>query len=395
MKSFLRFFLLTIFRTLQIFLIPIFVIIALYSRYFVRNKIDVGIGPHPLINNIYHKQALLRKGYTVETFVINTYFITQKFDVIFDSSSFLKKAFNIFLMFCYVLTRYRAVYIYFNGILPSSGEFSSHLLLRLEPLLLNLANIKTILMPYGSDVQDMLRCPNLLFRNAISLDYPKFQKDSRHSVIQNIDRWTNSASHIIAGCDWVWYLYHWDTLLSGHFAVDTDKLQPKPFPCVKENQTIKILHAPNHNAIKGSKHYIKAVDELKQEGYNVELILVQKLPNDELLKIMSDCHIVADQLIIGWYAMTAIEAMAYGKVVLCNLDQSLLDLYIEHGIFEPDEMPIVNCNFKNIKSILKHLLDYPDEMEKIGQKSRLFAENHHSLDVIGDVFDRINRSVGI
>ena len=44
--------------TSEILLIPVLFLIALLNRY--NKKYDVGIGPEPLINNVYHKMALER-----------------------------------------------------------------------------------------------------------------------------------------------------------------------------------------------------------------------------------------------------------------------------------------------------------------------------------------------
>ena len=63
----------------EILLIPVLFLIALLNRY--NKKYDVGIGPEPLINNVYHKMALEKNGYKVITFVAKSYYITSKFDI--------------------------------------------------------------------------------------------------------------------------------------------------------------------------------------------------------------------------------------------------------------------------------------------------------------------------
>ena len=70
------------------FSMPLVVIFSLISR-FKRKKFDVGIGPEAIINNYYHKQALVKNGYSVLTFVRSYYYITDKFDRVFSSSNYL------------------------------------------------------------------------------------------------------------------------------------------------------------------------------------------------------------------------------------------------------------------------------------------------------------------
>lgn len=60
-------------RALWIILLPLLIFplffLALLSR-FVKKPVDIGLGPHPLINNVYHKTALERRGYSAETSVV-------------------------------------------------------------------------------------------------------------------------------------------------------------------------------------------------------------------------------------------------------------------------------------------------------------------------------------
>jgi hypothetical protein len=60
--------------------VPALFLLSLLSR-LSRRKYDVGIGPEPLINNIYYKKALSSEGYRVFTFVKLIYYITSEFDV--------------------------------------------------------------------------------------------------------------------------------------------------------------------------------------------------------------------------------------------------------------------------------------------------------------------------
>ena len=84
--------------------------------------------------------------------------------------------------------------------------------------------------------------------------------------------------------------------------------------------------------------------------------------------------IVFDQLIIGWYAMTALEAMSFGKPVICYLRDDLLDLYESEELIEKDEIPIINSNYKNINKT-KKLLDNKEEIENLGRLGRKFVQN--------------------
>lgn len=371
--------------------LPVFLLACLASR-FVRKRIDVGLGPDPLINNAYHKQALEANGYTAETFVYGVYKMFDRFDYRADLAykGFPKKM-RIYLVFLRALFRYRVLYIYFNGGPLGRRYFMS----RAEPYLLKFAGVKTVVMPYGADVQDLSRSPNPHYKHAMSLDYPRYRL-KRKKVEEQIDRWTRHADHVISGCDWVDYMYHWDTLMLGHFSIDTDRWRPSPPADVGTDRPLRLLHAPNHRNIKGSEHFVRAVEELQAEGEAIELIVLENVTNDEVRQAMAECDVVCDQLIIGWYAMFTLEAMAMGKPVICYLRPDLKELFIGAGLIELDELPIVEASLFTVKNTLRTLADMDRaELAAIGEKSRAFVEKHHSLEAVGAIFAEINRSIGV
>jgi hypothetical protein len=110
---------------------------------------------------------------------------------------------------------------------------------------------------------------------------------------------------------------------------------------------------------------------------------------------MAAADIVVDQLIVGWYAMFAIEAMAMEKPVLCYLRQDLMELFVTSGLVAADEIPILNCSPLTIKETLRSLVLNRDELPDIGKRSRAYVMKHHSIQVVGKVFDEINRSIGL
>ena len=367
-------------------IIPFFLIAALAR--FVRKPIDVGLGPHPLINNIYHKEALRRYSYTAETFVTSLYYITSDFDRILFSNNIFVRALLQIVALVWIIFRYKSLYLYFDG-----GPFGhDRILWRFEAQLLHLARVKTVLMPYGGDVQDMALSHNLKFKHAYSQQY-KTTLLRRRDVARRVDYWSRNADHIIAGCEWVDYMHVWDTLMLAHFSIDTEKWRPTRPP--RTTGSFKVLHAPNHRHIKGSQYIIAAVEELRTSGLDIELVLLEGVSNDEVRSRMQEVDIVADQLIVGWYAMFALEGMSMEKPVLCYLRDDLKDLYVTAGLVGPDELPIVECRPDTVKETIEELYGKREGLGEIGRRSRAFVERHHSLDAVGAVFDRINRSIGI
>jgi len=373
----------------SIALFPI-ILISILSRFFPR-PIEIGLGPVPTINSKYHKQALERVGYTCETFVYYTWYFTDDFDI--NIGRYCPRAFGPYIAYIFVLFRYKCIYTYFTG-----GPLGfTTLLARLEPFLLQLAGIKTVIMPFGGDVHVLTRGQNMLMIDAYAKDYPGFRHNKGRTEAL-IDVWTHGADHIVSGCDWVDFLYYWDTLMLSHFAIDTDNFevvqsqQAPDKPC----EPLRLIHAPNHRNLKGTKHIMKAVEELQAEGLSVELSLVEGVPNTKLLEMIQSADVVLDQLVIGWYAMFALEGMASGKPVVCHVRQDFLDLYIGTGLLEPDELPLINTTISTLKDTIRQLALRPrSELHEIGLRSHEFVKKHHSIESIGKVFDNINREISL
>jgi len=380
----------SVYLALDLILFVPLLLATLLSRLCLR-PVDVGIGPLPTVASRYHKQALVLFGYRCETFVYNTWYLTADFDVVF--SKYCPRALGPYLSYLYCLVRYKCIYVYFNG-----GPLGATTLLSLcEPFLLQLAGIKTVAMPFGADVHVLTRCKSKLVVDAYSKDYPGFRHE-RARTARLIGAWTRGADHIIAGCDWVDYLYYWDTLMLSQFAIDTEELTPDRIDLSGDKlpTPLRLIHAPNHRALKGTEHILRAVDELQNEGVAIEIAILEGMSNSELPAAIRAADVVVDQIIIGWYAMFAMEAMALGKPVVCHIRGDYRDLYVASGLIESDELPLINADHATIKATLKQLSEAPrEELALIGARSRAFVEKHHSLQSVGCVLDRINRSIGI
>ena len=370
------------------------VIFAMIAR-FIPKAFDVGLGPEPIVSYVYHKKALEGQGYSAQTFVQGIYYITDAFDIRADLifTGFLS-ALSKFYLFALVVSRYRCLYTSFKG-----GPLGSTVVLwRIEPLLYRIAHVKMVILPYGADVQVLTRSPNLLYKHAMGQDYPG-QRSMRRLVGSKIDLWTRNADHIIGGCEWIDYMFHWDTVMLSHFSIDTEQWKPDPNVALRSTtdhrEKLTILHAPNHKALKGTNYFKNAVDELKEEGFSVELKVAEKVSNLQIKTLMESVDLVADQLVIGWYAMFAIEAMAMGKPVLCYLREDLKQFYINAGLIANDEIPIIECSPSTVKEVIRKFAIHREALNEIGKRSQAFVEKHHSLEKVGKVFSMINRSMGI
>jgi glycosyltransferase involved in cell wall biosynthesis len=283
------------------------------------------------------------------------------------------------------------LFINFNG-----GPFYSmkYVLRALEPIFFKLANVKIVVMPVGADTQVLTRSKNLYFKHTVGLDYPKFWKNELRNR-KNIDRWTRYADWMIAYGECVDYMYHWDSLTFNYLSIDTRRWAPVERKGYEECAKLRILHAPNHPMIKGTDALIAAIELLKNEGLELELILLRGVPNAEIRKAMEDADLIADQFVIGCYGLFAIEAMAMGKPVLCYLRKDLVELFVKANVVAEEEIPFINTDLREIAAKIRWAYCNREELREIGKKGREFVQKHHSTDRVGRLFAEILNELGI
>lgn len=137
----------------------------------------------------------------------------------------------------------------------------------------------------------------------------------------------------------------------------------------KDSDAVTVAHAPTNRNIKGSEFIIKAVEELKKEGHNINLNLIENEPYEKALMKYMDADIVVDQLLVGWYGQVALEMMAMKKPVICYLRKDLMK-------YAPD-VPIVSANIVDFKETLRDMIESRHELKEIGEKGRLYVEKYH------------------
>ena len=154
-------------------------------------------------------------------------------------------------------------------------------------------------------------------------------------------------------------------------AIDISDYEFHEFP---KNKIPLLIHAPTDRAFKGTDYILKAVDQLKKEGYKFDFQIIENVTHSELMKFYLKCDVFIDQVMGGWYGTAAIEAMALGRPVICSIRKSYFR-YISFG----DEIPIIHADPDNIYQSIKYVLDNRILLPELGKKSRLFVEHHHSL----------------
>jgi glycosyltransferase involved in cell wall biosynthesis len=352
-------------------------------------------GTVPMINMKYHSLAMRRLGYESTTVVDNVYPIHSRDDYDVLTSELVdrlplmkrmhwavRRLVEPYVTFLWAIRNFDIFTIYTTGRILGSTPLRYR-----ELQLLHRAGKKVVLLAYGADVQVMSRFRGLPFKHAMSMDYPEYARQEAQRL-NDMEYCIAHSDHVMSGVDWVDYMPRWDSLNAGHFAIDTQEWGAAPESAGRDRERpIVIFHAPNHRELKGTRFLVAACEELKAEGEPIELRLVERVPNSEIRRQLAEADIVADQFIVGWYALFAIEAMATAKPVLCYLRPDLVELYTLYSF--AGECPLVNTPALEIKERLRELIHDPARRRELGLAGRRYVEDHHSLEAVGEMFDGI------
>lgn len=341
----------------------------------------------PIKSLAYMSMAMRQAGYDSETAVIDLYAINRRedFDHVLlppDGTGILKAFFwrrlVAYRFFCRSLSRYDVFFMYFDG-----GVLRQTLLGRWELRLLKAANKRVVLMPYGSDAFVYDNIPVPTWRHALMMSYPILGNHAAR-IEHRVRQMTKQADAVIGCLVHFSSLPRWDMLPLTCYPVDTEAINPDAIMPPKIEGTIRIAHAANHRGVKGTEFLVKAVTDLQEQGYDIELDLIERVPNHEALRRMGLADIYVDQLVMG-YALAAQEAMALGRVVISPVDGlPETDLFRTYSYL--DECPIVSANQRSIMQVLKTLIENRQHWPEIGRASREFVVRRHSFSSCADMY---------
>jgi glycosyltransferase involved in cell wall biosynthesis len=139
---------------------------------------------------------------------------------------------------------------------------------------------------------------------------------------------------------------------------------------------VTIAHAPSTKFKKGTKYVQQAVEQLKDEGYNIRLDVIHDVPYAQVRERVEAADIFVDQLLAGWYGNATCEAMALELPVLVYIRDDLLS-YL-------DGCPVVCTTLQTLADDLRRLIsDGEERWRELGQLGRKYVEEVHDMVKIG------------
>lgn len=145
----------------------------------------------------------------------------------------------------------------------------------------------------------------------------------------------------------------------------------------RENQVkdkIVFFHGISRPLDKGS-NYIKEAMKTIQEKYpsDVECIVVERLPYEEYISVMSRANVIIDQCKSFGYGINASIAMAQGKVVMSGAEK--LDVQSVKV-----SCPVINIrpSVDQIVFEMEKIIENKNGIQEMGRRSREYVEKNHN-----------------
>lgn len=130
-----------------------------------------------------------------------------------------------------------------------------------------------------------------------------------------------------------------------------------------------VVHSPTAPIIKGTAAVLAAAQQVA-ESSRFELAIVENKTHSESEAMIKSCDIFLDQFVLGGLGVAALEAMAFGKPVVCYIKPSLVSAY-------PSDLPIVNATQETLAEVLARLVqDGPWRLD-LGRRGRAYVERYH------------------
>lgn len=141
---------------------------------------------------------------------------------------------------------------------------------------------------------------------------------------------------------------------------------------------IVILHAPTNPAAKGTKIILETFKKFKTSSLTLDYYNCKN--KQTYLNRLKNADFFLDQVLVGWYGVSSVEAMALGVPVICYVNQEDLNVVPKSM---RSELPIISVTSENLLDCLYKLEKMSSRSySKISKKSVDFVKKWHNPDKI-------------
>ncbi|MAG93332.1 MAG: hypothetical protein CMJ48_06235 [Planctomycetaceae bacterium] len=154
-------------------------------------------------------------------------------------------------------------------------------------------------------------------------------------------------------------------------AIDVDELSAG----APQREIPHLLHMPTNRAIKGTDEILAAVEKLRADGEHFEFSLLEGIAHTEALERIRDADVLVDQIGNDFYATSGLEAMAMGRVVVCNmLDEAREQL--------GETAPIFRAKRQSLGDDLRACIRDHEERSRLAKAGPGYVRRNHAHETV-------------
>ncbi len=151
---------------------------------------------------------------------------------------------------------------------------------------------------------------------------------------------------------------------------------------MRSNQ-VRIVHAPSTKKQKGSEYFSEIIDEIKVEGYDIDYIELNNVPNKVVLEKLLQCDFVLDELYSDSpMAGLATEAAYFGK-------PAIVGGYADFNKRTDEIPPSMYVDPTEIKNAIIKLIEDEKFRVELGKKAKEYVSNYRTPEMVASRFIKI------
>ncbi|MFZ2261729.1 MAG: hypothetical protein WAV52_13505 [Luteococcus japonicus] len=140
---------------------------------------------------------------------------------------------------------------------------------------------------------------------------------------------------------------------------------------VMERLRPRVLHMPSKAVppIKGTQYIEPVLRKLHDEGL-IGFVSPPRLPHREVPALLASVDVVVDQLLAASYGVTAVEAMATGRVTVAAVGRETCELM-------PEAPPLVDATPEGFEAVIRELVADRERARELARRGVEFVNRWH------------------
>lgn len=134
-----------------------------------------------------------------------------------------------------------------------------------------------------------------------------------------------------------------------------------------------VLHAPTNPLVKGTA-LIEPIVQNMHDSEAIDYRRVIRVPSRQMPALYAEADIVLEQFALGMYSVTAVEAMAAGRIAVAHVHDQVRDHVRETTGME---LPVVEATPATLREVLDDIRSRPDHYREVAQRGPAFVRAVH------------------